>query len=272
MTHKAMHTGILCFFAMMVLGLIFLLFHLFSQSEKPLLTAEKFYNEGLQSDHDFKRNQAFNNALSIYLDLENQYQPIRGNGNLYLRMGQIYDYLEQYPWAVLYFNQAKALMPRNKAIEGILNQTLEKLEIPPEKPDSIFRQIFFFHYVLALSERLQLISLLTVLVFLCASLYVWTRYKIFKSLIVLLLSLWACFFLSVIFTKYFEPLQGVFIKSAMLYRDRNPGSTYVDSEPLFGGSKVEVLDILDEGSWFKISTSKGTIGYVPSESIRLIKI
>lgn len=256
----------------LVAFLLFLAWYVSKPAAHPLQQARKSYEEAVKASNIIQRNIYLNQALSTYISLENQYHPIRGNGKLYHNMGEIFFDLQQYPWAALYFYQARALMPRNEAIEQKLQKTLKELNLVSHVQDSIFKRVFFFHYYLSLPERLQILGAATLLLFVLVSLYIWKYYSFLKSVIAAVILLWGLFFSSVIYTKYFEPLEGALIQASMLYRGANSSSALVTPKPIMEGDKVEVLDVLDEGKWLKIRTSDEKLGFIEASTIRLIKI
>lgn len=253
-------------------ALIFWTFTLSQATSQSLYQAKISYEEAVKASNIIQREDNLNKVLSIYSTLEEKYQPIEGNGKLYQHLGNVFLSLEQYPWAILNFYQAKLLRPRDQQIELHLNQALKKLNLPENAPPSIFRKIFFLHYHLSLPERLQLLSLCTLILFGLLSLYIWKHLEFLKGMIAAIVLIWMIFFMSVIYTKYFESLEGVLVNAAMIHRGTNVDSPYVSSKPIMEGMKVEVLDVLNNGQWLKIRTSEGTLGYVDSGSIRLIRL
>ena len=180
-------------------------------------------------------------------------------------MGEIFFQLEQYPWATFYFYQARALMPRNQIVSDNLQDSLAKLNLESKPTDSIFRQIFFFHTYFSLPERLQILSFFTGLLFVVASLFLWKRYRFLKGVIAASFFVWFLFFCSVLYTKYFEPLEGVVVKSSMLYRNANRDAATVMKAVFLEGSKEEILDVVKGGEWLKIRTANNKIGFIPSD-------
>ncbi len=246
--------------------------HFSRYAGKPIQEAEISYQAAYEAPNVIQRSQDLNEVLRIYTEVEEQYHPTQGTGKLYQNMATVYADLEQYPWAALYFYQARALMPRDQQVEDLLNNTLAQLKLAPASQDSVFRKVFFFHYYLSVPERLQILIGCTLLLLSFASLYLWKRFWLLKSLIAGAFLIWAIFFSSVIYSKYFEPLEGVIVKASMLYRDTQDKTAFVMEKPLMEGHKVVVLDVLDQGRWLKIRMDDGTLGFIPYGSIRLIKI
>lgn len=266
------HKFLLVFLIILILFFIFYFIYI-PKSETQLLTqAQNSYKEALNAPTVIQREEGFNRALDIYTTLEEQYHPTHGNGKLYTHIAATFFQLEQYPWAALNYYQAKALMPRDEEIISQLKSTLKKLHMDTPTEDSVFKKVFFFHTYLSLPERLQILSFCIFAGLGLASLYIWKKFQFMKSLIALVILAGMIFFISVIYTKYFEPLEGVIVQASMLYRETHLKPPFIDAQPLLEGSKIEILDVLEEGRWLKIRTSKGLIGFIPSESTRLIKI
>lgn len=240
-------------------------------SSEAIFQAHKHYLAAVQASPIVQRSKDLNEALSLYAQLEEQYNPFHGNGKLYHNIAEIYFQLEQYPWAAFYFYQAKALMPRSQKTEQHLERTLHKLNMSSHSKDSIFKRVFFFHYYLSLPERLQILSICTLMLFILSSIYIWKGYSFLKGMGATLLLIWTLFFSSVVYTKYFAPLEGVLVEASMLYSGTNRQSSIIVSKPIMEGSKVEVLDVLDEGKWLKIRVDEEGLGFIPSPSVRLLK-
>lgn len=258
-----------------VFSIIILLFLLgtfyFSQpSVEPLLQAQKSYDEAIKASTIAEREHYLNETLSTYLSLEEKDHPNYGNGKFYSNLGETFFQLEQYPWAALYFYQAQSLLPRDEKISEKLHQVLAKLNIPSSSDESVFKKVFFFHYSLSLPERMLILVTMTLTLFALTSIYLWKNYRFLKSLLLAFLLGWVLIFSSVMYTKYFEPLEGVIVKAVLLYPSANMQTSIVTAKPLMEGSKVEILDLVGAEEWFKIRTKNGEIGFIPSHSLRLI--
>ncbi len=270
--HKTLfHHLILVSLGLLMIVLVFWAFHLSRSTSQFLGEALSHYEEAVQAPNVIQREAKLNQALRIYASLEDQFNPRYGNGKLYNNMGLIYFESQQYPWAALYFYQASALMPRDPKIAENLRNTLQKLPITTNSQTSIFKKVFFFHYYLSLPERLQILTACTLLILGLASLYLWKHYRFLKGMIAAVLLIWTLFLGSVLFTKYVAALEGLLIQDAMLYRDARETSAFVTSKPIYGGHRVEVLDVKNEGKWLKVRTDEGLLGYVRSDSMRILK-
>jgi len=270
------------FTAILILGIIIAAIVYFITNGLPVHVPEKdpssllkeaftSYSAGEKGTTVAERKNDFNAALNIYKQLDKEYSPNYGNGRLYYNIANTYFQLGEYPWAILYYNRALALMPRNEKVQHNLAIALGKLNLPsaPET-NKTFRHLFFLHYDLSLPERLQGFFISGLILLLFISMFIWWRkswikYVIFLSGIVCLL-----FLLSVGYTRYLEPVKGVLVKAASLYRDAGTQYAKVIPKPLPAGEKVEVLESREDGHWLKILSPNGEVGYVPMDAIRLI--
>lgn len=240
------------------------------QVEEQLKQAYAAYVRGETAETIGKREDAFNEALKIYTGLENEFRPDFGNGKLDYNIGNTYFQVEEYPSAVLYYYRALKLMPRDERAKNNLHVVLEKLGVTEKKEKSAFEKLFFFHNMLSVPERLQLLTLLAVLAFLFYSLYIWLCHAWLAKVGGAALFLSAVLLLSVGYTHYFEPVEAVVIHATALYRDAGFQYAKVLEEPILSGRKVVVLDVVLEGKWLKVLSSDGTLGYAPAESLRII--
>lgn len=232
--------------------------------------AFKAYREGEQATTVATRADAFNRALKQYLEWEETYQPTYGNGKLYYDIGNTFYQLEEYPRAVFYYYRALALRPRDDTVNDNLKTALSKLSIPNSEDETVLDRLFFFHTMLSLPERLQIFFVMGVVLLAVGSAYVWLRWQGLRRIMYILGVLWSIFLVSVLYTRYFALIEGVIVQPAALYRDAGEQYAKVSKQPVLPGSKVRVLNVVEEGTWLKVLTPTGEVGYVPNSVIRLI--
>lgn len=249
---------------------IYLFVHMFEGGGK-LQEAADSYRAGENAKTIAERQEAFNNALKLYKELEAEYHPIYGNGKLYYDIANTFFQLGQYGQAAYYYYQAEELMPRSEDVQQNLKQALMKLGNYYAPQESVFKKIFFFHNYLSLPERLQLFFVMALATLALSSAYIWSRRRILKGFIALAGFICLIFFISVCYSRYFEPVEGVVVQAVSLYRDAGTQYAKVKKEPVLAGTKVEVLAVLKEGKWLKILTPDGTLGYLPANSTRVIE-
>lgn len=236
----------------------------------PLQEAYESYQAGERADTVAKREEVFNHALEIYVEAEKGSHPDFGNGKLYYDIANTYFQLEQYPLAVFNYYRALKLMPGNYSAQHNLKVALDKAGVTPPNEDSIFRRIFFLQYDLSLPQRLQLFFLFSLLLIAAISCFVWKNSTLWKRAIGVFAILWVVSLLSLGYSRYFSPIEGVIINSSATYR--GPGTEYAVNEgnPILAGTKVHVLELLQEGKWLKVMTSDGQIGYLQSSTLRIL--
>lgn len=233
-----------------------------SSSTKQLEAANSFYVEGEKAGTIAERKNAFNQSLEIYQSLEHAYSPTFGNGKLYFNIANCYYQLEQYPLAIYYYDTAHVLRPRDLKVVQNLQTAQEKLGIAPDKTKDTIS--------ISLPERLQIFFGLSLLTLGFASMQIWFPMVIFKRLALLFGILSVIVFLNLAYIKFLAPVEGVIIHGTSLYRDAGEQYAKVSEKPLLAGIKVEVLDTKANGTWLKIQTPDGSLGFIPKDSIYII--
>lgn len=79
----------------------------YNAEKKELTDADSSYIEGEKATTLAKRQEKFNQALSLYMNLEEEYAPTHGDGKLYYNIGNTYFQLQEYPRALLYHPETK---------------------------------------------------------------------------------------------------------------------------------------------------------------------
>ena len=240
------------------------------ESKQNLQEAIENYKEGERSDNAVKRKDAFNRSLELFTSLESKYDPKYGNGKFYYDIGNNYFQLEEYPLAIFYYYKAAALRPRDTTIFQNLSLTQKKLGIPSSEESTAFENVFFFHNHLSIPERLNFFFLFGLGALLVASCYIWLRQRWLYLLIYIFLICCTVLLLSLAYSYYLSPIEGVMVKSSALYRDAGEQYAKVTEKPVPSGTKVKVLDGLPSGQWLKVLTHDGTLGYVPHSTIRVL--
>ena len=238
--------------------------------EVSLREAEKAYKAGEKAKTVADRKQAFNHALSLYTQMDKDYNPHFSDGKLYYNIGNSYFQLGEYPLAAYYYYRALALSPRNAETQHNLAETHRQLQIAAPPSPSLFKQIFAFSGILSLPQRLSLFFWLSILLLVIASLYIWKRFTWIKPLIAGVSILLIYLLCGILYTRFLASQEGILVKSTPQYRDAGYQYAKINPEPLSAGLKVEVTGIQENGAWVKILSPNGTLGFVPSEAIRLL--
>lgn len=253
-----------------IINYFFTVSYVTNQTREEMKEAYVEYVRGETAQTIGERKEAFNNALKLYTSFEEEYQPKFSDGKLYFNIANSYFQLEEYPMAVLYYNRALKLRPRDEKVKHNLKVAYEKLGIDSEKKGSVFEKVFFFYYNYSIPERLQAFFALSIIALISGSAFIWQRKKWMKQLAVLAVLLAAVMLLTLGYSHYIASIEGIITRSTVLYRDSGLQYAKVIEEPVLSGEKVEVLDVLKEGKWLKILTPDGHLGYVPDDSIKII--
>jgi tetratricopeptide (TPR) repeat protein len=231
--------------------------------------ADKNYMTGERAETVAERKSAFNAALELYKKTENESDLSNSNGKLYYNIGNTYFQLGEYSWAILYYYKALKLRPDDERVQRNLKIALEKSGLNAQPESSILERIFFWH-ALPLPKRLQILFGLSLLLLILLSIFLWNRINLSKKGMLLIGSLWLLLFCSVIYTRYFSSVDGVIIKPTLLYLGSGTEYAAVKEQPVVSGSKVQILEVLQDGQWLKVKTSSSEIGYISNNNLRII--
>lgn len=265
MKHKLPQYIAVPFFVFAAIAILSVFFYVYQRSDPRAAQADSAYRAGETAKVVADRKKAFNEALSYYLEMENDYHPRFGNGKLYYNIGNTYFQLEAYPRAVLYYLRAEALMPRDKRVERNLQLARGKLALPQTEVEGVG-----FPIVMSLPERLQLFAAAALTALCLLSAWLWTDQRWFRNGAIVVLALTTVLSLTLAYTRYLAPLEGVLVQASDLYRDAGWQYAKVGEDPLPAGSEVELLGRDPSGKWFKILTAQGAIGYVPQEALSVV--
>ncbi len=214
--------------------------------------AMEHYMRGIQATTYEEQNEEFNQTISLLLELQKN-QKIQGDELL----GDTFVQFREYPWALLYYYRLRET-PEDK-----IRQAKIMGQLPTSSAYSFSRKTI--ESILSRGVFATLVGM----VFLVFSWAIWVPKKTNKRLAImtsLVLFIWSLLF----FYRFsFIPLEGVLIQASGLYRYPTLESPQLIEIPLFGGSKIDVLQITDDGEWVKISAND-LVGYLPTSKIRLI--
>lgn len=254
-------------------GIIIYLFYLFSErkeSSELLAKAEKSYEKAEKSTTIAERKAGFNEVLMIYLDIDKANQPFYSSGKFYYNLANTFYQLEHYPWAALYYYRAHNLMPREDKPLQNLSITLNKLKQPAPSKPAIWQQLFLIKTSISLPEALQLFFVCALICLFLGLLIVWASSPIWKTLLYLFLVPLTFITIGLTYQRYFAPLEGIIIQPTYIYRDAGKQYAHILSEPLPGGMKIEILEQMPDQVWIKVITPQGTIGFIPTDNVRVI--
>jgi hypothetical protein len=206
------------------------------------------------------QKEALNQKLAQEVELAQSSSLEFGNGKLDYDIGNAYFRLEEYPLAIWYYYKALKLRPYDPVVQNNLNRALKELRLPEESAV----------YAPPLPLLLQILAALSLLVFFIWSIYVWFPSKVLFKMTCGTTVILICFIFFLGYRHYFSPLEGVMIRSSMLYEGLNQEKGMISHQPIPSGTKVTVLEVLEEGKWLKVVDQDGNLGYVPNSKIRLI--
>lgn len=236
------------------------------ESANIVVEANSRYKQGMASTTLLERKQAFNQALTLYLEIEQIHSP---SAHLYAAIADTFYHLEAYPWSILYNYRALKLRPGNELIKKHLFISQAKLGISEvyEKP---FFDFLSFEPYFSLKQKLRLFFYLCLATFAVASFLIWHPIKFIRSICYTFFLLSAVLFISLIYSYYFAPIEGILISPTGLYSQPGFNQPQLDQGPLVKGLKVQVLGTTNQGHWLKISANQGMPGFISSNSVRII--
>lgn len=231
-------------------------------STNPIIEAQHAYQKGLQATTFALREEALNQALTLYHQISQNHER---TSDLYRAIGDTYFQLEAYPWAILYYQRAIFSSDRdNTLILNRLDKAYQALGTPsppftpPHQsfiPSSTLYQLLFWSI------------LFTVIIL---SVAIWNHFPklryaaLFSTMIIFLL------LGNIAISYYLSPIEGIIVSSTGLYRAPSLGQPQLLEEPLLAGSKIQILQAASNGEWIKIALPSGLVGYVPFENMRII--
>jgi tetratricopeptide (TPR) repeat protein len=245
-----------------VLLILFLPVTSFAQTPDLLMqTANSAYNEG-----------AYDSAIRVYQLIEEQGVE---SAKLYYNLGNAYFKNNDIPSAILYYEKARKISPNDEDIDynlGIANSLIvDKIE---KVPELFFKQWWNYFYNMFNADTWTIISLISwfILVFFAGIFILAKTRKVRKmafyfGLLFLFTSV-ATFGLSSQKYYYTREHKEAIIFTPTITVKSSPTMNAVDLFVVHEGTKVRVMDELQE--WVKIKISDGSVGWLPSNSVKEI--
>ncbi|MFC4095622.1 tetratricopeptide repeat protein [Euzebyella saccharophila] len=237
-------------------------FNAFSQNDALFKTATDAYNVG-----------EYQNAIDSYLKiLDNGMH----SAELYYNLGNAYYKLNQIAPSIYYYEKALLLQPNDPEIKNNLayaqNMTLDAIETLPQTGLSKI-----YNYIVGQFSFDQWAYLAVIFMFLFVLLYIafyYFRYSSRKRLA--FVSSMVCVFVAALafvfaFLQYneFKGDMPAIVFAGESSVKSEPNNRSQEAFELHEGTKVNVLDELNE--WKKIQLPDGSIGWIPSEDIKVLK-
>lgn len=202
------------------------------------------YTQGLAEKDTLGRNRAFNSSIEALLE---------GEPSDALMAANLVQ-LRQYPLSVYYYMKEYKKNPYDEGIVNSLAETVRIGNLPTQIPSptlfgppSWMSALAFFLWFLTLS--------------------LWIHFRK-KGLLLLSFPLLATF-LTLIVLSYRSPILGVILHAQILFQSSS-GKETVSPTPIPAGLIVTVLDVQQHGSWIKVLTNDGVMGYVPEDALRIV--
>lgn len=227
----------------------FLLFFPFFSFAALLDEGNAYYLKGEKATSFEEREQAFNQALRFYFQaLEETPSPF-----LYQMLGDTFYQLEEYAWAILYYEKHLKKEPDNVVVRQRLHQIQEKKGLP-----------------LSLTKNHDLVLFWMVLLvcFTLCSWWIWKEVSLKNFLVLLLLFIGFCFFL--LFKNIYSSPSAILVQASGLYTAPDISSPLFLDSGLIAGSSVDLLEEEKEGEWLFVRSLDRKTGYLPFSSLRSI--
>tara|TARA_R110002050_G_scaffold16719_2_gene50562 strand:- start:24512 stop:25270 length:759 start_codon:yes stop_codon:yes gene_type:complete len=225
-----------------------------------------------------KANKAYNEGS--YDEAAKDYLAILENGEhsaeLYFNLGNVYYKQNQIAPSIYYYEKALLLKPNDPEIKNNLayaqNMTLDAIEVMPETGLSKLYKSATSYFSF---EQWAYTSILLMVLFVIGYLlYYFLTYATHKRIAFIISVL--CFFLAMLtiviaYTKYqdFNADQPAIIFDEEVIVKSEPNERSEETFRLHQGTKVLVLEQLN--NWQKIRIADGKTGWLPSESMKLLK-
>ncbi|OHD95103.1 MAG: hypothetical protein A2019_06780 [Sulfurimonas sp. GWF2_37_8] len=243
-------------------------------SQKVLLLrdeAEQAFRKGIEMKDDEKAEPFFSTAKTKYEEiLKNLNTP---NGYVYYNIGNCYFMMKQYGYAIVNYHRAKKYIPGERNIELNLSAAQKNVEtsIKRKQINEVMHLVFFWHYFMNLRNRILIFIIAVNVFFICASIKLFTEWKITGIAMKIATIVLICFGISIAFQYYDDTYtpRGVIVKDSIIARKGN-SSSYEQSfdKPLNEGVEFKVIEIKEE--WYRILLDNGVECWIPAESAELV--
>lgn len=211
------------------------------------------FNQGLLEKDTFLRNKAFNSAVEKLLSNPED------STEYDILMGDSLAQLGQYPLALYYDLKALKDDPDSELIRTRIEEVIKAGNLPatvppPETfgPSALSIAIIFGCMCIALSSWILL------------------KKDQLKKLALATSGFLFLFLLYDITLLFRSPILGVVVRAEKLFQTPDENAKNSIQTPLPAGIILIVLDVDKNGSWIKVRTKEGAMGYVPEKSIRLV--
>nr|MBF0223039.1 hypothetical protein [Desulfobulbaceae bacterium] len=228
------------------------------------------YHKGIAAQTIGEREKYFEKALELYLAQYNSMkQDGAVNGLLCYNIGNCYFNLEQNEEAIFYYQLGKKLLPIDSRIKGNLAQALAKRQNAVDVESSaLLDGLLFFHYKLSAAEQIKILIGSALLTALCLTWLILRTNIVAKYASIISGFVVFCLFASLA-VEYYQPNHvGILMKATDVRRGAGSGFAPITSQPLGGGSSLQVIHLTD--GWYSVKLNDGRQGFIEQENLKLI--
>jgi tetratricopeptide (TPR) repeat protein len=238
-----------------------------------LSLAEEAFRRGVsldQTDPSAARDQ-YERALLHYEALA-QEDGVR-NGRLYYNIANTYFRLGDLGRAILNYKRAALYMPQDENLEQNLeyarSRRMDRIEL--EESERIFKTLFFLHYDVPSRIRLTIFAITFAIIWIVASLMIFVRWPLLRTILVIASISSGLFFLSIVVEAVQTSInpEGVITAQEVIAR-KGDADTYQPSftEPLHAGTEFTALE--ERPGWIHIELGNGSRGWIPQSAAELV--
>lgn len=226
----------------------------------------------MKSANEAYGNKEYKNAIEQYKQLLNEgYE----SAALYYNLGNAYYKAANLPYAILNYERAKKIAPRDEDIQYNLDMANAMVVDKIEKIPDFFLRRWFSAAIQFLSTNswawLSAVSFILMLIF--AALFLFTDVYWFKktafvlAIVLFLLSGWS-FYASYKQKQKMESISSAIVFEPSVTVMSSPSEGGTELFVLHEGTKVYVETIRNE--WFEIKLDDGSKGWLPTSSVKVI--
>lgn len=251
------------FFFLIALLFSYCLFGATLYETDELFRAEDAYHRAEAASDLNEKKELFNQSLKEYLNLSKTFP----SGPLYYNIGNCYYQLQEYGLANLFYAKALREIPRDREAKQNFIQAQIRSGHAEAKP------LPYYIYAIPLSKKewWQLTSFFIFTFGLSFLVFYWTGSLLWKKIrrvnfifLVLLLT-------AISYIYLFFPLEAMMVVPTTLRKGAGEQYASVSNEIILPGTRVQFLSISGQGTWSKVKTEEDQIGFVPSETLRMIE-
>lgn len=231
-----------------------------------------YYSNLMTKANNLYSQSIYDSAISVYSEIESSGLE---SFNLYYNKGNCAFKLNDLPTAILYYEKASKLKPNDKDLTHNLSlanaQIVDKIE--PLPPFFISKWIIEFAEILH-SNYWAILNLLFFFIFCVSASFYYKTSKIslkvmgfYAALFSLVLSLTTIFFGIKKYNLETNNSNAIVFEPSLTVKSE-PSENSTELFLLHEGTKISILDSTD--NWHKISLPDGNIGWIRSETFRII--